>query len=252
MPFVSIFDVVAILVAGVGAGTINAIVGSGTLITFPTLIALGYPPVVANVSNAVGSIPGSVTAVAGYRRELRGQQDRVSKLGLFAVSGGLTGAIALLVLPSSAFDAIVPVLIAIAVILVVFQTRIISRLSDRRGEANTGHPMVRALVFTTGVYGGYFGAAQGVLLLAILGIAIPDSLQRLNALKNVLIGSVLIVASVVFMFVAEVDWEVVGLLALSSTLGGWLGGNYGRLLPDRILRVVIVVVGTIAFFHLLS
>lgn len=246
----SAFEVVAILLAATGAGAINVVVGSGTLITFPTLIALGYPPLIANVSNNVGLIPGSFGAIFGYREELRGQRERVRKLLAFSVVGGLAGAIALLALPSSAFDAVVPALLAIAVVLVIIQPRIVAYLADRQGEDNARHPMTRAVVFGTGVYGGYFGAAQGVLLLGILGIALPDSLQRLNALKNILAGGVNLTAGLLFIFVADLDWAVVGLIAAGATVGGWIGGAYGRRLPDLALRILIVVVGTIAIVRL--
>lgn len=246
------FEIVAILIAGVAAGAINAVVGSGTLITFPTLIALGFPPLTANVSNNVGLVPGSLMAAVGYRRELAGQRSRIGKLLIFSTVGGLTGAIALLALPSSAFDAVVPVLLAIAVLLVLIQPRVVARLAERRGESNAGHPATRAVVFATGVYGGYFGAAQGVILLSTLGIALPDSLQRINALKNVLAGAVNFVAGIIFIFVADLDWAVVGLIAAGSTFGGWLGGTYGRQLPDRVLRMIIVVVGTVAIVRLLA
>lgn len=244
-------EAIAILAAGIGAGAINAVVGSGTLITFPVLISLGYPPLVANVSNNVGLVPGSLAASIGYRRELRDQGSRLAKLLIFSVLGGLAGAAALLALPSSAFDAIVPGLLILAIVMVLLQTRIVAYLADRRGENNAGHPATRALIFATGVYGGYFGAAQGVLLLSILGIALPDSLQRLNALKNVLAGSVNFVAALFFIVIAEIDWAIVGLIAVGAALGGWLGGNYGRHLPDRFLRGLIVVVGSIAVVRLL-
>jgi uncharacterized membrane protein YfcA len=249
---VSPVEIVAILIAGVAAGAINAVVGSGTLITFPTLVTLGIPPLTANVSNNLGLVPGSLMAAIGYRRELAGQRDRIAKLLAFSTVGGLAGAIALLALPSSAFDAIVPVLLATAVLLVIFQSRIVARLAERRGEGNAQHPTTRGLVFATGVYGGYFGAAQGVLLLAILGIALRDSLQRVNALKNVLAAAVNSVAGLVFLFVADVDWTIVGLIAVGSTLGGWLGGTYGRRLPDKALRLLIVVVGLVAIVRLLA
>ena len=252
MQDVDALDALTILVAAVGAGAINAVVGSGTLITFPTLIALGYPPLIANVSNNVGLVPGALTGTIGYRRELRGQGKRLTKLLLFSVLGGLSGSIALLALPSSAFDAIVPVLLILALIMVVIQKRLVTYLADRRGESNAGHPAVRALIFGTGVYGGYFGAAQGILLLGILGVALPDSLQRLNALKNVLAGSVNLTAAIIFILVADLDWAVVGLIAAGATCGGWLGGNYGRHLPDRALRTIIVIVGSIAIWRLLA
>lgn len=247
----SAFEIVAILVAGVGAGAINAVVGSGTLVTFPTLVALGYPPLVANVSNNVGLVPGSLAGAIGYRRELRSQKARLASLIAFSAAGGLVGAIALIALPSSAFDAVVPVLLAMSIVLVVAQPRIVTRLADRRGESNAAHPFVRALVFAAGIYGGYFGAAQGVILLGILGSALPGSLQGANALKNVLAGVVNLTAGMMFILVADIDWAVVGLIAAGAALGGWLGGNYGRRLPDTALRVLIVIVGSIALYHLL-
>lgn len=249
---VSPLDAIAILVAGIGAGAINAVVGSGTLITFPVLIAVGYPPLLANVSNNVGLVPGALTGVIGYHRELRGQRDRVGKLLIFSLIGGVLGAVALLALPSSAFDAIVPALLILAIVMVLIQNRLVAYLADRRGEGNASHPATRALILATGVYGGYFGAAQGILLLSILGIALPDSLQRLNALKIVLAGSVNFIAAVVFVFVAEIDWAVVALIAAGAAVGGWLGGNYGRRLPESVLRGLIVVVGSVAVIRLLA
>ena len=172
------------------AGTINTVVGSGTLITFPTLLAFGVPPVTANVSNTVGLVPGSLSGVVGYRRELAGQRARVLRLGSASLLGGIVGAVLLLVLPSSAFDAIVPVLILLGVLLVVFGPRIqravAARAESRGGIPDHGVWWVWPAVAAAGVYGGYFGAAQGVLLIAILGIGVADSMQRHTATKNVL------------------------------------------------------------------
>ncbi len=244
-------EVVAIVLAGMGAGAINAIVGSGTLITFPVLIALGYPPVLANVSNCVGLVPGAASGIYGYRRELTGQRDRMFKLGGFSILGGLLGATLLLTLPSSAFDAIVPLLIATALVLVLIQTRLTVWLAHRRREGNESHPALQGLVLSTGVYGGYFGAAQGIILLAILGIAIPDDLQRLNGLKIVLSGLVNLTAGIFFVIFAELDWAVAGLIACGATVGGGLGARYGRRLPESALRALIVAVGTAAILKLL-
>ena len=184
------FEVVAILLAGVAAGTINTVVGSGTLITFPTLLAFGVPPVTANVSNTVGLVPGTLSGTIGYRRELSGQRDRVLRLAVASLTGGVIGAVLLLVLPASAFSAIVPVLILLGCVLVLFQPRISAWVARRHEESGGlsehGAWWVWPLVLLTGVYGGYFGAAQGVLLMAILGIGVPETLQRLNATKNVL------------------------------------------------------------------
>jgi hypothetical protein len=241
-----------IFVAGVGAGTINAVVGSGSLITFPTLVALGYPPVLANVSNNIGLVPGALSAVYGYRRELRGQRDRLKRLLPASTLGGLTGAVLLLVLPSSYFKRIVVVLIVIALVLVVLQPRLSAWVQSRTTAQSTEvRPALLILVAATGIYGGYFGAAQGIILIAILGVMIRDDLQRLNGAKNVLAGTVNLVASIIFIFATEVDWRIVALIAAGSVIGGQVGAKYGRRLDARALRGVIVIVGGVALARLL-
>jgi uncharacterized membrane protein YfcA len=242
-------EMVAILLAGVAAGTINTVVGSGTLITFPTLLAFGIPPVTANVSNTVGLVPGSVSGALGYRRELRGQKDRLLRLASASLLGGIGGAVLLLALPPEAFDTIVPVLILAGCALVLLQPWIASRVSARSQRQDVsphGAAWVWVLVMLTGVYGGYFGAAQGVLLMGVLGVGIQDSLQRLNGTKNVLAAIVNGVAAVVFIFVADVDWAVAALIALGAVLGGQIGATVGRRLPPLALRLVIVTVGLVA------
>ena len=244
-------EVVAVLLAGAAAGTINTVVGSGTLITFPTLLALGVPPVPANVSNTIGLVPGSVSGAIGYRRELRGQLPRLVRLGTASVVGGVTGAVLLLVLPAAAFDAIVPVLIGLGCVLVVLQPRIsaaMARRAELRGSMPPEHGAlwVWVLVFLAGIYGGYFGAAQGVILMAILGVGLQETMQRNNATKNVLALLVNLVAAVVFVFVAEVNWPVAGLIALGAVVGGQIGATVGRRLPPLALRLVIVAVGVTA------
>jgi uncharacterized protein len=241
-----------VLVAGVLAGAINTVVGSGTLVTFPVLLALGYPPVVANVSNTVGLVPGSVSGAIGYRSELAGQRDRVLRLGSASVLGGLTGGILLLTLPDAAFEAIVPALIVVALVLVVLQPRLSRMLAERRTRARPhGGPLLWTGIFGTGVYGGYFGAAQGIILLALMGIAIPDEdLQRLNALKNVLAALVNGVAAVLFIAVADVAWAPAILLAVGAAAGGQLGARVGRQLSPGLLRGVIVVVGIAAIVQI--
>jgi uncharacterized protein len=244
---------VAVLLAGGAAGAINAVVGSGTLITFPTLLAFGVPPVTANVSNTIGLVPGVASGIVGYRRELHGQRARAIRLGSGSLVGGVVGAVLLLVLPAGAFRAIVPVLILLGLLLVVVQPRV-STWVNARHEGATGEfgPWwVWPAVLGTGVYGGYFGAAQGVLLLALLGIAVDDDLQRHNAVKNVLAMLVNLVSGIVFVFVAPVSWPVVGLVALGSIVGGLLGARIGRRLPPIVLRGVIVVVGVAALVQLL-
>jgi uncharacterized membrane protein YfcA len=243
---------VIILLAGAGAGTINAVAGSGSLITFSTLIALGYPPVLANVSNNIGLVPGAVSGAYGYRRELRGQRRRLTRLLPASTLGGLVGAVLLLVLPSSYFKNIVIVLIIIALVLVMLQPKLSAFVQGRALASTTEvRPVLLILVAATGVYGGYFGAAQGIILIAILGVMIKDDLQRLNGAKNVLTGAVNLVASVVFVFAAHVDWRIAGLIAVGSVIGAQLGATYGRRLDARALRAVIVVVGLVALERLL-
>jgi uncharacterized membrane protein YfcA len=249
------YEAAAILLAGMAAGTINTVVGSGTLITVPTLLAFGVPPVTANVSNTVGLVPGSVSGAVGYRRELVGQRSRVLKLSLASLIGGLAGGKLLLVLPEGAFTAIVPALILLGLVLVVFQPRI-SVWVAKRHDAAGGLPhhgawWVWPAVLLTGVYGGYFGAAQGVLLMAVLGIGVEESLQRLNAVKNVLAAVVNGIAGVLFIAVADVDWRVVALIGVGSVIGAQLGATVGRRLPPMVLRIVIVVVGVVALLAFL-
>jgi uncharacterized membrane protein YfcA len=243
-------EAVLIALAGVAAGTINTVVGSGTLITFPTLLAFGVPPVTANVSNTVGLVPGSMSGVFGYRRELAGQGARVLRLGSASLLGGVVGALLLLWLPSSAFDTIVPVLIAPGVVLVVLgphiQRSVAARAESRGGIPDHGVWWVWPAVAAAGVYGGYFGAAQGVLLMAILGIGVVDSIQRHTATKNLLALIVNAVAALVFIAVADVDWAVAGLIALGSVVGGQIGAGVGRRLPPALLRAVIAAVGIVA------
>jgi uncharacterized protein len=239
---------VAVLLAGGAAGAINAVVGSGTLITFPTLLAFGVPPVTANVSNTIGLVPGVASGIVGYRRELHGQRARAIRLGSGSLIGGVVGAVLLLVLPAGAFRAIVPALILLGLLLVVVQPRV-STWVNARHEGATGEfgPWwVWPAVLGTGVYGGYFGAAQGVILMGVLGIGIDDALQRLNGLKNVLAGLVNGIAGLIFVFVADVDWTVVALIAAGSVVGGQVGATLGRRLSPLVLRVVIVVVGLVA------
>jgi uncharacterized membrane protein YfcA len=253
---VSLVEITAILLAGVAAGTINTVVGSGTLITFPTLLAFGVPPVTANVSNTVGLVPGSLSGAIGYRRELEGQKVRLVRLGAASLLGGITGAVLLLVLPARAFNAIVPVLIAAGVILVLAQPAISRRLAARaaargRDVPEHGALWVWVLVYLAGVYGGYFGAAQGVLLMAILGVGLQETMQRNNATKNVLALLVNGVAAVVFIAVAHVDWAVAALIAVGSVVGGQIGASVGRKLPAPALRAFIVLVGAAALLKFL-
>jgi uncharacterized membrane protein YfcA len=291
-----LLQALAIFAAGLAAGTINAVVGSGTLITFPTLLAFGYPPVLANVSNNVGLVPGVASGVHGYRAELVGQRRRIIRLGSASVCGGLVGAILLLVLPAGAFKEIVPALIGVALVMIILQPRLARWMAARQlarsaapsgergedgGTAGTsgvdgtsvtggtstvrvvapvakeapvqiGGPVLWVLVFLSGVYGGYFGAAQGVLLIGLMGIAFTDTMQRINAVKNVMAGLVNGVAALVFVAATHVDWGAAGLIAGGAILGGQLGARIGRKLPPWGLRVLIICVGVVALVKLLA
>lgn len=240
-------EIAAILAAALVAGAINAIVGSGSLITFPTLLAFGFPAVIANVSNNIGLVPGNLSGCYGYRRELAGQRGRLLRLGLASCAGGLVGAAALLALPASVFGVVVPVLIVLACALVVLQPRLATRIAERGTErGDHGGPVLLAGVFLAGVYGGYFGAAQGVLLVGLLGVFLTESLQRVNAAKNVLVLIVNGLAALVFVTFAHVAWLAVSLIAAGSTVGGLVGARFGRRLPAGALRVLIVLVGLVA------
>ncbi|MFF2503300.1 sulfite exporter TauE/SafE family protein [Streptomyces sp. NPDC058067] len=249
------WEMVAVCAAGVGAGAINTVVGSGSLITFPVLLATGLPPVTATVSNALGVVPGSVSGAIGYRAELAGQGRRILKLGAGAVCGGLAGATLLLTLPAAAFERIVPVLVGLALVLVAVQPLIAGRLRRRR-ERSGGRPRagVGPLLFCgltlASVYGGYFSAAQGIIYVALMGLLLDEPLQRLNAVKNVLVALVNAVAALFFLFVAEFDWTAVLLVAAGSALGGQLGARAGRRLSPRVLRNLVLAVGTLALGQL--
>lgn len=251
-PALTGWDMAAVFVAGVGAGTVNTIVGSGTLITFPVLLAVGYPPVLANVTNTVGLTPGSVAGAYGYRAELAGQGRRLVVLGIVSLLAALAGGVLLLKLPAAAFRGIVPLLIAIALVLVVVQPRLAARLAQPDKPRAGGRTGLHLGVFGSGVYGGYFGAAQGVLLIAILGVFLDESLQRINAAKNVLAAVVNGTAAVLFIFVTDVAWSAAVLIAVGAVLGGLLGASIGRRIPAPLLRGVIVVVGSAAIVKIVA
>jgi uncharacterized membrane protein YfcA len=191
-----------------------------------------------------------VSGVVGYRHELGGQRARALRLGAGSVAGGIVGAVLLMTLPASAFKAIVPAFIVLALVGVVFQRRIARALVHRRPRGEHGGALTLGLVFVLGIYGGYFGAAQGILLIAVLGLLVSDTLQRTNALKNVLASTVNTVAALAFVLFGTVDWGVAGLIAAGSIAGGQLGAHVGRRLPDAALRALIVVVGCFALVKL--
>lgn len=247
-------EAIAILIAGVAAGTINTIVGSGTLITFPTLLFLGYPPLVANVSNNIGLVAGSASGAWGYRRELAGNAALVRRLVPASLVGSVLGATLLLILPSEVFAAVVPALIALSLVLVLVGPRL-SRRSTSEAQGQSGSQTSAWLpvaVFGAGVYGGYFGAAQGVLLMGIFAVLSSLAVQRANAMKNILAMVVNLVAAIVFVLVARssIDWTVVALIGAGALVGGIIGARIGRRLPPSALRALIVVVGVTAIARL--
>ena len=243
----SVEQVLFVALAGFLAGAINAIVGSGSLITFPTLLAIGLPPVTANVTNTVGIVFGSLSAVVGYRRELRPQLRRALWLSIPTIFGAALGATLVLLLPQKVFGFVVPVLVGIAVLLVIIQPRLSARLEREGTRPRWGRYVLPLGVFLTAVYGGYFGAAQGVILMGLLTILVSDPIQELNAIKNVLAG----VANLVAMAVAHIDWQVAGVIAISSVVGGQAGSAVGRRLNPLFLRLVIVAAGLAALIKLL-
>jgi uncharacterized protein len=259
---VRLSDAILIVFAGLGAGAINGVVGSGTLITFPTLVAMGYPPVTATMSNAVGLVAGNVSSTWSYRRELRGQWDRLRWQIPASILGAILGAWLLLHLPEKVFTTVVPVLLILALILVVVGPRIQAWAQGRAEKAgrsaddiSAGRMAILVLsTFAIGIYGGYFTAAQGILMVGVMGALLPESIQRMNAAKNLLILLVNVVAALAFTLVAfhRINWSVAGLISVGSVVGGWLGVRYGRRLSPNTLRAIIVVVGLIGLYRVLA
>ena len=248
------WEILAVTAAGFAAGGINAVVGSGTLVSFPVLLAVGLPPVPATISNSLGLIAGNLSGSIGYRRELRGQRRLLLRLMPASILGALTGAFLLLHLPASAFEAIVPVLIALAVLLVALQPMVQRKLPSRPDDG-TARPVrggrlaaLFAGAYLTGTYGGYFAASQGVLQIGIFGLLLRETLQRLNALKNVLTLTVNTVAAGAYVVVApdRIDWAAAALLSAGSLVGGGLSSRYGRRLPAAVLRSAIIALGIVA------
>jgi len=234
----TVLEALAVLAAGAVAGGVNTVVGSGSLVTFPTLLAVGYSPVTANVSNCVGLVPGGVAGSFGYRRELRGQWRRCAVLAVGTTLGALLGGILLLELPDAVFDAIVPALILLAVALMAL------RPSPKVHEGASSDKGGMAAAFGVGIYGGYFGAAQGIILMALLRFSYTENLQVLNAIKNVLAGVANAVAGVLFIVLADVAWGAAALIAAGSIAGSLVAARYGRRIPPEILRRVVIVYGT--------
>jgi uncharacterized membrane protein YfcA len=239
--------------AGILAGVINVVAGAGTLITFPALLALGVPPVVANVSNTVGLVPASITGAIGYRRELMGQWRSVTLMAVFSAVGGIAGGILLLAMPATSFSVVVPFLLLLAAVLSAIQPRVARYVrrnaSEHDRKEGVARPVTLGLilgVLATGVYGGYFGAAQGVVLLALLGILWSTDMNRANGAKNVLAGIANIVSATIFISSGTVDWTIAVLIGVGSAIGGWLGARIGRQLPAPVLRAILVIVALTA------
>lgn len=255
-------EIAVIFLAGIWAGTINTIVGSGTLVTFPTLIAFGFPARVATMSNAIGQVAGGLSGTWGYRRELVGQQRNITQQMPASLAGALTGAYLLLHLPASTFEMVVPVLLALAIVLVIGQPFLQRHMRRRaaaagRDQAEMTRARTAAVIISTyliGVYGGYFAAAQGVMLVAVMGALLPETLQRVNALKNLLSLTVNIVAATAYAIVAfhEISWAAAGLIAAGTLCGGFIGARVGRRLPAPALRAIIVVLAIVAIWRILA
>lgn len=244
-------EMVVIVVAGVGAGVINTVVGSGTLLTFPVLLWAGLPPVAANVANNIGLAPGSVSGAVGYRKELSGSRSRVVRFSAAALLGGACGAVLLALLPPGVFRVAAPILIAVALVLVVAEPWLGRQLATWRESASPqGSWSMIFAVFATSVYGGYFGAGQGVILLAVMAVLMTEPLQQVNALKNVLQGVDNVASALVFILISQIDWLVVALLAGGAIVGGQVGAKVGRRLPPGVLRAFIVVVGVAGIIQL--
>jgi uncharacterized protein len=235
----TVLEALAITGAGAVAGAVNTVVGSGSLITFPTLLAVGYAPVTANVSNSIGLVPGGVSGSIGYRAELRGQGRRTAIMAIGTTVGAVIGGVLLLELPGAVFDAVVPVLILLAVALMAL------RPAPKQHEDGNNMTGGVASSFATGIYGGYFGAAQGIILMSLLRLCFSENLQVLNAIKNVLAGIANLVAGILFVFAAHVAWGAAALIAVGSTVGAQVGARYGRRLPQEILRRIVIVYGVI-------
>ena len=235
-------DLLAVAAAGAAAGFVNSVAGGGALITFPTLIALGLPPLSANVTLTVGIVPASAGGALGYFDLLRQQSDRFRRLLVPLLLGALTGAGALLLTSDAAFEAIVPVLLAASCLLLFLQPRLTPRVPHAGNERS---PFLLGGVFLCGAYGAYFGAAVSILILALLALFVADTLQHLNGLKIVLAGGANLVGALLYAFLAPVDWRYAVTIMVSSFLGGRIGAHYARRIPSDPLRIAIAAAGLV-------
>ena len=231
--------------AGLVAGGVNAVAGGGTLVSFPALLAAGLSPLTANMTSAVGLLPGYAGGSVAYRRELSQQGPRIRAVLPYAVVGGVAGAVLLLVTPDTTFEAVVPYLVLTSCALLAVQPRLAVLLARQRRGSSDLHWGVRAAVGLGAVYGSYFGAGLGVLLLAVLGMLVADELQRLNALKGVLSLVVNAVGVAVYLLSGQVAWAYAALLAVTAYVGGTLGVSVARRLPPAVLRAAVIALGTV-------
>lgn len=250
----SALEALVVLAAGLGAGILSSTVGVASLLSFPVLVALGLPPVTANVSNTLGLVPGGLGGVVGYREEVREAGAIAKVIIVVCALGAILGAVLLLGLPPGVFEAVVPYLILFTCLLVGVQPRIArwlrARHERRHGETLSARhhmsPATTVFATVTGVYGGYFGAGAGVMMVAVLGIGTDLELRIVNGLKtlSLMVGN--IVAGLIFVFVADPRWDVAALLAAGSLVGGYVGARIGRKLPDAVFRWAVVAAGIVA------
>ncbi|HEY7272631.1 MAG TPA: sulfite exporter TauE/SafE family protein [Actinoplanes sp.] len=238
--------ILLLVAAGVAAGVVNAIAGGGSLITFPTLLAIGLPPVDANVTNSVSVFPGYVSSVFGSRADLAGQGRRVRAIVPTSIVGAVGGCALLLLTPARAFELVVPFLVLGAAATLAFQQRLRGLVGHPRALSSRRRTItLHSVVFFGAVYGGYFGAALGVMYVAALALILDESLNRINALKNVLSAAVGLVTVVVFAIFAPIHWGAALILAPATVVGGYAGARLARRLPSRVLRTIIVAFGTV-------
>lgn len=231
-----------VIAAGFVAGIVNTAAGAGSLLTFPALLAAGLPPLSANVSNSIGIIPGSISGAYGLRAELRGERRQVLLLSLWIAAGSVLGAVLLLTLPGQAFRSVVPVLVGLAGLLVLAQPLVVRSV---RGRNEAPSRATGPAVGVIGIYSGYFGAAQGVLLIGAIGLLAPQPLRRVNAIKNVIAITGNGVAGLLYVFLAPVNWPAVLLLAVGSAVGGPVGARLAQRLPPTQLRIGIALVALV-------
>lgn len=237
----------ALALAGVGAGAINAVVGSGTLLTYPLLLAYGLPPVVANGTNSLGLAPGGFASAWGYRRELRGRWRGVLPYVVTMVAGATLGALLVVTLPPTVFAVVVPWLILGACALVLLQPVLSRRLTVRGVHAGgVRRDVLLPALFVTGTYCGYFGAATGIVLMAVLALLYDPDLQQSNAVKNLVAGAANLTAAAVFAASGRVDLAAAVAVAVGASVGGLVGAPFARRLPESWLRGLLVVTGLVA------